>query len=292
MKHLKMLATAVVLAGAASTASAQPAQLQGSDTLFGLITDAISESGLDADLQYTGGGSGLGEAALVNGTQNIAPMSRALSVNAINSLNEQGATPIQSIIGLDGVSLYVRADQSVNEISIADIRAIYTANQGACLDWSQIPNSGKTGPIVAYRRNDASGTTDVFRTLVGITAFGNCVTVLASTEDIAERTSTEADAIGYSGLSAHRTGTEEEPLPANKPLAVQRAAGQPFVAPSTETIRDFSYPLARRLYVNWVTDGRFPTVAEQALLDNLLDRTFLDPLLVEHEFVTCGGTCR
>ena len=66
--------------------------------IIGAITDAINQAGLQADLQYLGGGSGLGEAGLRAGSQNIAPMSRALSSAAIEDLLNQGATPIAHVI--------------------------------------------------------------------------------------------------------------------------------------------------------------------------------------------------
>lgn len=262
---------------AASSVYAQPAQFRGSDTLFGVITDAINQAGLQTQLQYTGGGTGLGESGLRAGTQGIAPMSRALSSAAVDDLQNQGVTPVQNVIGLDGVSLFVkRTNTTLTQLDIPTIRSIYTCT---ITDWSAVPGSGKTGTIAVFRRNDDSGTTDVFRTLVGITTFGSCVTALATTVDIANTTATNPNAIGYAGLAGE--------VPDNKPLAIARTASDPAIAPSTATIRDFSYPLARRLYVNSVADGRVPSADEQALLDVVLDRSFLDPILIANEFVTC-----
>src|SRR5262245_18722653 len=113
-KSLSILAFAV--AGATSvTAHADPFGFRGSDTLFGAITDAINQSGLADQLQYLGGGSGLGETGLRAGTQNIAPMSRALMDAAIEDLQIQGATPVQNVIGLDCVSVYVKADNAATQ---------------------------------------------------------------------------------------------------------------------------------------------------------------------------------
>lgn len=160
-------------------------------------------------------------------------------------------------------------------------------------------NSGKTGPISVYARNGLSGTTDTFKTLVGpglpATVNGNanwdaCVHEVDTTDDIATHTSTEAGAIGFAGLSGGRPVDPNNPgNPANKPLAVAATSTSTAVPPTTDTIRDFSYPLSRRLYVNSVTDGRFPSDDEQALLDQMLDRSFLDPILTANEFVTCGN---
>lgn len=276
---MKTLAIATVILGTASIAAAQPAVLRGSDTLFGATTDAINVAGLSGDLSYAGGGSGLGETGLRNGTQGIAPMSREISAAGQDDLLNQGVFPVQTVIGLDGVSVFVQAG-APGQIDIPTIRGIYTC---AITSWDSIPGSGKTGQIKAFRRDDVSGTTDVFKSLVGISTFGSCVTVLASTSDIADVTSTDASAIGYSGLSGSRPGHNQE-------LSVGRTSAGPFVAPNENTIRNFSYPLARRLYINSVSEGRVPSVAEQALLDFMSNPDNMDPILVANEFVTCDRT--
>lgn len=284
MKTLSMIGIVAGLTITATAAHAAPVDLKGSDTLFGVVSEAITTAQLQSVLHYIGGGSGGSESALVSGAQGIAPMSRALSTAAINNLLNQGVTPVQNVIGLDGVSLFVQAASSAAAIDIPTIRNIYLCN---ITDWSGVPGSGKTGPITVYARNGLSGTTDTFKSLVGglpATTNGNanwaaCVHEVDTTEDIATHTATEAGAIGFAGGSAGRAG--------NKPLAVAVTATSTPVAPSETTIRNFSYPLARRLYVNSVTDGRFPSDDEQALLDAMLDRSFMDPILTRNEFITC-----
>jgi len=281
---MKTLSIAGLLAGltlAIPHANAQ-AVLRGSDTLFDVVSDSIAQAGLGADLNYLGGGSGLGETGLRNGTQGIAPMSRALTIAAINDLVNQGVAPIQNVIGLDGVSLFVNTGNTTLDLDIQTIKSIYTCD---VTDWSQVPHAnGMTGPIAAYRRNDVSGTTDTFKTLVmnvgGTAAFGACVTIVDSTTEIASHTANELGAIGYAGLSGKVAGNKEVPVAAT---ATSRA-----IAPTIATIREFSYPLARRLYLNAVSGVRDPSPAEQALLDVMTDRSFLDPILEARGFVTCA----
>jgi phosphate transport system substrate-binding protein len=288
MKNLSIAGVVAGLTVVASSAHAAPANLHGSDTLFGAVTQAITAAQLDSVLHYIGGGSGTGENGLLDGSQNIAPMSRALSTSAINNLLNQGVTPVQNVIGLDGVSMWVQSTSSTVAIDIPTIRSIYLCN---ITDWSNVPNSGKTGAIAVYARNGLSGTTDTFKTLIGglpATTNGNanwgpCVHEVDTTNDIATHTSNEANAIGFAGLSAGRAG--------NRALKVAVDATHTAIAPTEATIRSFSYPLSRRLYVNSVTDGRFPTDDEQALLDAMLDRSFMDPILTANEFITCPATC-
>lgn len=288
MKSLSIAGLVAGLSVTATVAHAQPAQLQGSDTLFGAVTQAITAAQLDSVLHYIGGGSGTGESGLIAGTQGIAPMSRTLSTAAINALNDQGVTPVIHVIGLDGVSMWVKSDSSVTAIDIPTIRDIYLCN---ITDWSGVPNSGKTGPITVYARNGLSGTTDTFKTLISYpiaTTNGNanwpaCVNEVQTTDDIATHTSTEAGAIGFAGLSAGR--------PANRALAVAATSMSTAILPSQDTIRKFSYPLSRRLYINAVDGGRIPSDDEQALLDAMLTRSFMDPILTANEFITCPARC-
>lgn len=272
-------------------ASAAPLTLKGSDTLFGAITDAINTLGLQGDLQYVGGGSGTGEAAILARTQSIAPMSRAFADTALATASQEGISVAQHVVGLDGVSIFVKASEGVAQISIPVLQSIFGGDGGAgtpaaCAsasrvrDWSQVPGSGKTGPIQALRRNDDSGTTDTFEKLVGVKAFCPDVQIKATTADIAAETSSNPAAIAYAGDSARQAGQ-------NKPLAIGKTEAGPFVAPSTATIRHFTYPLARRLYIVEAQGSVTRTGAEETLLRNLLDRSFFDPILVTNEFVTC-----
>jgi phosphate transport system substrate-binding protein len=282
MKTISISAAAVVIASSlltSASADAQavsPAQFKGSDTLYGVITQAINVLGMSSELQYVGGGSGAGETGLRTGTQGIAPMSRPLSTAGLQDLQGQSVTPTQNVIGLDGVSVFVKRGETLTQIDIPTLRAIYACE---ITDWSKVSGSGKAGPIAVYRRNDASGTTDTFKSLVGVTTFGACAKVVESTIDIATITSTDASAIGYAGLSAERAE--------NRALAIGTTAAGPFVAPSPATIRSFSYPLARRLYLVSVTGARVPSLDEQNLLENVLDRSFMDPILLQNDFVSC-----
>jgi phosphate transport system substrate-binding protein len=292
MRKKLMLASFAPVVSFAIVAHAAPAQFRGSDTLFGAVTDAINQLGLENELAYLGGGSGLGETAVSQGAQGIAPMSRAPTAQAIAAAAARGITLTPNVVGLDGVSLFVKASESVKQADIPTLRNVFAGADGtgsseACAaparikDWSAFPGSGKRGPLTAFRRNDDSGTTDAFKNLVGIKAFCSDVVIKASTADIAAETSTNPGAIGYAGASATREGQ-------NRALAIAATAAGPYVVPGEDTVRDFTYPLARRLYLVVASGAHAPSAAEQTLLDNLLDRSFFDPILTANDFVTCA----
>jgi len=295
MKNLTIAGLFAGLTVTAASAHADPVvphDLHGSDTLFGVVTAAITAAGLDGALHYLGGGSGTGENGLIDGSQGIAPMSRALNGPALTTLTNLGISPEQRVIGLDGISVFVKNTNVLTTsplgIDKLTLRAIYSCS---LTDWKDVPGSaGKTGTIVVYARNGLSGTTDTFKSLIGglpATVAGNanwgsCVHEVDTTDQIASNTSADDNAIGYAGLSGGRAG--------NQAVAVS-ADGSAPTSPSEATIRDSSYPLTRRLYINFVTGFRNPTDDEQALLDAMLDRSFLDPILIANEFITCDGDC-
>jgi phosphate transport system substrate-binding protein len=269
------------LACAALALSAQNAFAQtkvvfaGSDTLAGAMTDAIIASGMDQQIQYAGGGSGVGEKGLVNGDQGIAPMSREIKPEAVQQLAALGVTPVAHVVALDGISMFVKASNPIPSLDIQTVARIYTCEFSM---WEQIPGSGLKGPIKVYRRNDQSGTTDAFKHFTGLKNFGACVTVLNETADISEATARDGSAIGYAGLSGKTVD--------NRAVAMSAKPGSPAVLPTTQTIRDFSYPMARNLYVYEATGARTANSVEATLLELITDRSFMDPIAQAHEFIT------
>lgn len=270
---MKVFLMAAVISFAVSAQAKH--QFAGSDTLAGLMTDAIIQAGMDQAIAYSGGGSGLGEKGLATGDQGIAPMSRELKADVAAQLAAQGVNVKAHVIALDGLSLFVKKDNNLPSLDIATIVRIFTCEY---TQWEQIKGSNQKGQINAFRRNDNSGTTDAFKTMTGLKNFGACVRALNETADIAEITSRDIKAIGYSGLS----GTTAE----NRSVSVSKDAATAAVAPSTKTIRNFSYPLARKLYVYEVTGARTANESEKQLLDSVLDRSFMDPIVQSHEFIT------
>lgn len=270
MSTFLMLATSAFL----STAQAQKQSFSGSDTMGGLLTDAIIAAGFDKEITYVGGGSGVGEKAFLNGEINLTALSRPMKPEVVSQLQALGVNPEANVIALDGVAVFVNETNKTAGLDLLTVSKIFTCE---ITSWAQIPGSGKSSAIHAFRRNDQSGTTDTFKSLVGLKNFGACVTVLNETADIAEKTATDSDAIGYSGLS----GKNEH----NLELALAKSRSQ-FVQPTAATIRNETYPLSRKLYLYSASGKRSPNAVEAKLLEQLLDRSFLDPIVQDHDFIT------
>lgn len=272
MKKLMVLASIF----AATAASAQTKQVfAGSDTLAGAMTDAIIAAGMDKVISYAGGGSGVGEKNLIAGDQGIAPLSREIKPEALQALQAKGNDVVGHVLALDGISIFVNVKNSVRSLDVLSVTKIFTCE---VTRWEQIGGSGMKGEIHAYRRNDSSGTTDAVKHFTGIKKFGDCVTVVNETADISEKTAKDVFAVGYAGLS----GKVDE----NVSVALSVSVGSAAVLPTTATIRDGSYPFARKLYVYEVTGAQQPSEVEMQLLEMITDRSFMDPIMQSHEFIT------
>lgn len=270
MKKTVFLAGVSLFTAASAHASTA---IQGSDTLAGVITDAIISGGLDTDLTYIGGGSSKGETALVNGTQALAPMSRAFKDTAKSEAASKNISITEHVIGLDAVSVYVNEKNAVPSLTLEQVKGIYTCT---ITNWSQV--GGAAGAITVYARDEFSGTTDTFKKLVGIKEFGACVTVLTETAEISLRTSKEPLAAGFSGLSGKRDK--------NRIMPLASAAGGQATLPTDVNVRAKKYPLARELFVYEASGAVQPSAAENELLDLLLDPSFINPILRDNDFIT------
>ena len=249
--------------------------ISGSDTMAGLMTDAIIAAGMQEDIGYVGGGSGVGEKALLNSEIGLTAMSREMKPEVQNQLIAQGVSVTGYVVALDGLGIFVNNSNTTVGIDFALLAKIYTCE---VRNWDQIPGSGKVGLINVFRRNDQSGTTDTFKNLVGVKAFGACVTVVNETLDIAEKTATDVNAMGYAGLSGKKEG--------NRTLAIAKDTASQYVIPATATIRNQTYPLARKLFIYSVSGTRAMNKSESSLLEQLTDRSFMDPIVQDPDFIT------
>jgi phosphate transport system substrate-binding protein len=267
------LAFAISLPFVTAFADAKP--IHGSDTLQKVFSEAIEQADLRKELTFAGGGSRVGEAALVEGRQGIAPSSRALEDIAIAKAKGRGIEVVPHKLGIDGVGVFVNAANPTEWVDLKSLHGVFTCR---LTRWEDVPGSRKRGPIHAVRRDDLSGTTDVFKAAVKINTFGACVAVFERTSDIAAITSLDPNAFSFSGLSA---GTGK-----NKALPVAVDASAKAFPPTVANIRSFQYPLARYLFVYEAKGSLAPSVSEGALLSKVLDRRFMDPILLSNGFVT------
>ena len=289
MKHVLKAVTFLSLI--AGTAFGQAQEMRGSDTLSGLTRALISDLGLSDQLNYTGGGSGLGFAntciARTSG-QTVNPGSRGPNQSDIDCAAMNDLQYRSDVVGMDGVNVIINDQGNVNlrNIKVTDVGNIYHCDYTT---WDQVPTSTVGGPIRRYSRDGNSGTTDVFvsrlfwRDAGGIHQFPSlpsgdenyweerfsCVVAIhgdGATLALGAIAASDSRAIVYGGDPALMQG--------NRALCVSDDVNHDPpsdpVCPSVGTIEDMSYYWARLLYYHHVigiSDSFGPTDAQATLLD-------------------------
>jgi phosphate transport system substrate-binding protein len=230
----------------AQDGAAQTIENKGSDTLVNLAlawAETYMEQRPDMRISVTGGGSGTGIAALINGTVDIANASRQMKPEEVEAAEANGTTPIEFVVARDAIAVVVHPSNPVDTLTFAQIGAIYT---GEITNWEDV--GGEDRPIVLLSRESNSGTYVYFLENVVRAGGGDSealfspgTLLMPSSEGITAEVTQNPNAIGYDGLGYV--------TPEQKVVAVSADPGGPFVFPSVETVNDGSYPIARPLYM-------------------------------------------
>jgi phosphate transport system substrate-binding protein len=241
-------------------------QNKGSDTMVNLAlawAERYQAGHPDVSLSVTGGGSGTGIAALVNGTVDIANASRAMTADEIKQAKANGITPVEFVVSRDAIAVVVNSRNPVRQLTLRQISDIYS---GKINNWSEV--GGDNRPIVRLSRETNSGTHVYFlQTVIRLgdtknpTLFSTDTLLLPSSEGIINEVRQNPNAIGYDGLGYI------PPDLMNSVIAVARDDKGPFVIPSIATVKDNTYPVARDLYM--YTAGQ-PSGAIKDYLDWIL----------------------
>lgn len=224
-------------------------QNSGSDTIVNLAqawAEAYAEVDPSVSVEVSGGGSGTGIAALINGTVDIANSSRKLEEGEFAKATQNtGKEPQEFMVGYDALAVYVHKDNPLDEITIEQIGKIYSEG-GTLTKWSQlgVQNAAcANDEIIRVSRQNNSGTYHYFREAVlgkGRDFKLGSVDMNGS-KDVVELVSKTPCAIGYSGMGYATADV--------KMLRVAKKQGDPSYPPSIETTLDHSYPISRPLYM-------------------------------------------
>jgi len=201
----------------------------------------------DISVEVSGGGSGVGIAALINRTADIANSSRHLEPEEEHKAKSSiGRKPTQVIVGYDGLAIYVHRDNPLQEISLEELAEIYRED-GKLERWSQlgvkhIPGA-KNDEIIRISRQNNSGTYAYFReTVVGKKADFKLGSLdMNGSKDVVEQVGKTPGSLGYSGLGYATAAV--------KVLKVSRKKGGPSVMPSNATVGDKTYPISRPMFM-------------------------------------------
>lgn len=226
MKSISKLFAAVAMSSmvavSANAYAAGSVATEGSTSMeymIGALGEAFTNAHSDIKFTYNPTGSGAGIAAAEEGRCDIGLSSRALKDDEAKTLNGQ-------VVALDGIVLVVNNDNKVNDLTLEQIKDIYT---GKITNWNQV--GGDDHPIVLIGREAGSGTRDGFETVTDTKDACKYRQELTSTGDVMTTVSKNVNAVGYASLAAVSNKI--------KPLTVGG------VAASEDTVKDGSYKLQR-----------------------------------------------
>jgi phosphate transport system substrate-binding protein len=233
----------------------------GSDTMVNLAlawAEAYHELHPEVSVSVTGGGSGTGIAALINGSTDIANASREMKEEEFQQAGERGVAPVEHVVALDAIAVVLNPGNPIDQLSIPQIADLFT---GRITNWRDV--GGENRPVVLASRESNSGTYVYFLEEVvrrgdsdNPDLFSPEALLLPSSEVIGLEVSQNPNAIGYDGLGYV--------TPSQKTVKVAPSESGPFVPPTIETVKDGTYPIARPLFM--YTRGE-PTGAIKEYLD-------------------------
>ncbi|MBF0288613.1 MAG: phosphate ABC transporter substrate-binding protein [SAR324 cluster bacterium] len=250
MKIVKCLIALIsaFLMVSASVSARTIIQNKGSDTLVNVAqawAEEYQKVNGDVAVAVTGGGSGTGIAALINGTVDIANASRKIKGKEKKLAKKNGQDPVQFIVGYDALAVFLHKDNPAKSLSISQMAEIY-GEGGKTENWKdiglQVPNC-KGQEIVRVSRQNNSGTYAYFRgTVLGKRRdFKLGSRDMHGSKDVVDLVEKTPCAIGYSGLAY---ATDHVKLG-----CVSKKDGDKCVMPSVATASDGSYPIARPLFM-------------------------------------------
>jgi len=242
MKNIKSIfiipAVAVIII-ASSFAEQSKITVKGSDTMVILAqkwAELYMKKNPSTTIQVTGGGSGVGITALINGTTDICNSSRPMKQTEIEKLKARYNTlGVQIQCAKDGITIFLNEANKVQELTLKQLSDIY---QGKIRNWKEI--GGNDAEIRMYGRENSSGTYTYFHDEVVKADYAASVQSLPGTAAVVNAVKKDVNGIGYGG-AAYAIGV--------KHAKVKKDANSPAFLPTAESIGKGEYPITRYLYI-------------------------------------------
>ena len=237
IRNASLLAALITVATAAQAGNIT---VKGSDTLVILAqkwAEVYMSKHPETKIQVSGGGSGVGFAALQNQQTDLCDASRKIkSTEIANCIKAFGKRPTEYKVALDGLSVYVHESNSIKELSLEQLERIFT---GKVKNWKDV--GGNDAAITVYSRENSSGTYEFFKehVLKG-KDFAASAQTMPGTSALVQAVSKDNSGIGYGG-GAYAKGT--------KALKIKKDDASPAIEPTEENVVNSSYPIWRYLFV-------------------------------------------
>lgn len=243
-------------------------QNKGSDTLVNVAqawAETYRKIKPDIAVAVTGGGSGTGIAALINGTVDLASASRSIKSKEVKLAQKRGVEPVQHIVGYDALAVFIHPNNPMNNVSLEKLAEVY-GEDGEINNWKQlginVPGCKGQKMVLVSRQNN-SGTYAYFRKAVlgKRRDYKLGTRDMHGSKDVVDLVENTPCAIGYSGL-AYATSHI-------KMACISKKDGEKCVSPGVDTAIDRSYPIARPLfmYTNGAPKGHIKAYLDWILSD-------------------------
>ena len=235
------------------TAEQTVISVKGSDTMVNLAqkwAEVYMQSNPNVSIQVTGGGSGTGVAALLNGTLDLANSSRELKDSEFETAKQKGVTPVVYEVALDGIAVIVHPDNKIDNLTVKQVSDIFS---GKITNWKQL--GGPDMMITLYGRENSSGTYEFFKEhVLGKDEAGKQVDystatqVLQGTAALGEAVARDVKGIGYGGVGYFALRKDV------KILHIKKDDDSPAISPAEngqvnyKVIWNGDYSISRYLY--------------------------------------------
>lgn len=241
MKKILTIALTVIAAAMLIAAAKQTTiTVKGSDTIV-ILAQRWAEKYMsmhpDVVIQVTGGGSGTGISALINGTTDICNASRPMKKSEREKLKQRyNSLGTEIPAAQDGITVYLHAENAVSELSLDQIKAIYL---GEITNWKDV--GGADAKIILYGRENSSGTYVYFRdNVLKGNDYSALMQTLPGTAAVVNAVAKDKNGIGYGG-AAYAKGIKQ--------VLVKKDPSSPGYGPTLENIKAGNYPITRYLYM-------------------------------------------
>ena len=252
---LSLLLSTLLLLGCPAPSERQTVTIKGSDTLLqvgGRWAELYMNAHPDVTIQVTGGGSGTGIVALIDGTTDICQSSRPIKQEEKDKLKANKNVDVSEIpVALDALAIYVQKDNPVSALTLEQVGKIF---MGEITDWKDV--GGTPGHIVLYGRENSSGTYVYFKEhVLQNKDFPPAYQALPGTGGVVDAVAKDKSGIGYGGIGYAKD---------IKTVPIKKDAAAAPVEPSMANVLNNSYPISRQLF--WYTAG-----APQGTVKDLVD---------------------
>jgi phosphate transport system substrate-binding protein len=264
----RMFFAILITAFTLATASAANITVKGSDTMVRLgqrWAEEYMKKFPKSVIQVSGGGSGTGIAALLNGTTDICMASRDMKPKEYQDAKSNNVEVHRLAVALDGIAIFLHKDNPVTDFTLAQLKRIY---MGELTNWKEV--GGKDATIILYGRENNSGTYAYFKEhVLQEEDYAERCQTLPGTASVVNAITKDVNGIGYGGI-AWATTVKHAGVKVNDTTAA--------VHPTLDAVSNGSYPISRELYffyrgapsgelkafINWTLSPEGQKVAESA----------------------------